>query len=91
MLDHIDTPDDYTAVFNLKTPSSQFMGFLAWYATFVLPKHLYDGTDWSTNPVNQTPIGSGPFKFVDTSRAITLPSKRSRTTTAKARTWIASL
>ena len=65
MLDHINTPDDYTAVFVLKTPSSQFLGFLAWYATFVLPKHLYDGTDWSTNPVNQKPIGSGPFKFVE--------------------------
>ncbi|MCA0452434.1 MAG: ABC transporter substrate-binding protein [Chloroflexi bacterium] len=65
MLESVDTPDDYTAVFNLSSPSSQFLGFLAWYATFLLPKHLYEGTDWSTNPVNQTPIGSGPFKFVE--------------------------
>ncbi|HVU14352.1 MAG TPA: ABC transporter substrate-binding protein, partial [Phototrophicaceae bacterium] len=36
-----------------------------WYATFVLPKHIYDGTDWTTNPANQKPIGSGPFKFVE--------------------------
>lgn len=65
VLDHVETPDDYTAVFVFKQPSSQFMGFLAWYATFVLPKHIYDGTDWSTNPANQNPIGSGPFKFVE--------------------------
>ncbi len=64
-LDHIETPDDYTAVFVLKQPSAQFMGFLAWYSTFVMPKHIYDGTDWSSNPANQQPIGSGPFKFVE--------------------------
>jgi peptide/nickel transport system substrate-binding protein len=64
-LDHIETPDEYTAIFVLSTPSSQFLGFLAWYATFVLPAHIYDGTDWETNPANQTPVGSGPFKFVE--------------------------
>src|SRR5690349_19924381 len=40
-LDHIETPDDYTAVFILKEPSSQFLGFLAWYNTYVLPAHIY--------------------------------------------------
>jgi peptide/nickel transport system substrate-binding protein len=64
-LDHIETPDDYTAVFVLKQPSAQFLGFLAWYSTFVLPKHIYDGTDWATNPANQAPVGSGPFKFME--------------------------
>lgn len=64
-LDHIETPDDYTAVFVLKNPSSPFLGFLAWYGTFVLPKHIYDGTDWMTNEANQNPVGCGPFKFVE--------------------------
>jgi peptide/nickel transport system substrate-binding protein len=64
-LDHIETPDDYTAVFVLKQPSSQFMGFLAWYGTFIMPAHLYEGTDWTTNPANQNPVGCGPYKFVE--------------------------
>ncbi len=29
----------------------------------MVPKHIYDGTDYKTNPANQTPIGTGPFKF----------------------------
>jgi peptide/nickel transport system substrate-binding protein len=64
-LDHIETPDDTTAIFVLKQPAAPLLGFLAWYATFVMPKHIYDGTDWATNPANQKPIGSGPFKFVE--------------------------
>jgi peptide/nickel transport system substrate-binding protein len=64
-LDHIETPDATTAVFVLRRPAAPLLGFLAWYATFVMPKHIYDGTDWATNPANQRPIGSGPFKFVE--------------------------
>jgi peptide/nickel transport system substrate-binding protein len=65
VLDRVETPDDATAVFVLKKPAAPLLGFLAWYATFVMPKHIYDGTDWATNPANQHPIGSGPFKFVE--------------------------
>jgi peptide/nickel transport system substrate-binding protein len=32
-------------------------------STSIMPKHIYDGTDYRTNPANQTPIGTGPFKF----------------------------
>jgi len=60
----VDTPDAYTAVLNLSAPSASIIGFLSWYAVFILPAHIYEGTDWSTNPANQQPIGSGPFKFV---------------------------
>lgn len=59
----VDTPDDFTAVVNLKQPSSSILGFISWYGTFILPAHVYEGTDWTTNPANQQPIGSGPFKF----------------------------
>jgi len=30
-----------------------------------VPKHLYEGTDFANNPMNATPIGTGPFKFAE--------------------------
>ena len=29
----------------------------------MIPKHIYDGTDYRANPANNTPIGTGPFKL----------------------------
>ena len=63
-IESVDTPDDQTAVLQLSRPSASVIGFLSWYGVFILPAHIYDGTDWATNPANQAPIGSGPFKFV---------------------------
>lgn len=60
----IDCPSDYTVIFNLSHPDSALLSFLSWYACFIMPKHIYEGTDWTTNPANQKPIGTGPFKFV---------------------------
>ena len=61
----ITCPDDYTVVIKLKEPYAPFLGFIAWYGTYIMPKHLYAGTDWGTNPHNQNPVGTGPFKFVE--------------------------
>jgi peptide/nickel transport system substrate-binding protein len=33
-----------------------------------VPKHIFDGTDYRNNPNNQTPIGTGPFKFMEWKR-----------------------
>lgn len=63
-IEGVDTPDDRTAVCRLKQPSASILGFIAWYGTFILPAHIYQGTDWTQNPANQSPIGSGPFKLV---------------------------
>jgi len=63
-IESVDTPDDHTAVLNLSQPSASVIGFLSWYGVFILPAHIYEGTDWATNEANQSPIGSGPFKFV---------------------------
>lgn len=65
VVDNIQTPDDTTVVINLKQPHAPFLSFLAWIGTFIMPKHIYDGTDWLTNEANQSPIGTGPFKFVE--------------------------
>ncbi len=60
----VETPDDLTAVLMLSRPSSSVIGFLSWYGVFMLPAHIYEGSDWATNEANNAPIGSGPFKFV---------------------------
>lgn len=60
----IDAPDDATLVLNMSAPSPSLIPFLGWYGTVILPAHIYEGTDWTTNAANRAPIGSGPFKFV---------------------------
>ncbi|MGC4107119.1 MAG: ABC transporter substrate-binding protein [Thermomicrobiales bacterium] len=62
---HVDAPEPYTAIVHLHQPSASVIGFLSWYGVFILPAHIYEGTDWSTNPANMQPIGSGPFTFVE--------------------------
>ncbi|HHX28726.1 MAG TPA: peptide ABC transporter substrate-binding protein [Firmicutes bacterium] len=63
-VESISAPDDYTVVFHMSRPDSAVLGYLAWYATFIMPEHVYNnGQPWEENPANQAPIGSGPFKF----------------------------
>lgn len=65
MVEEVLTPDDLTVVVKLKDPYAPFVPFLAWYGTQIMPAHIYEGTDWNTNPANQNPVGTGPFKFVE--------------------------
>ena len=66
MVDSIECPDDYTVVFHLNTPCATFVNNCANYYGFdILPKHLYEGTDVDTNPYNAAPVGTGPFKYVE--------------------------
>jgi peptide/nickel transport system substrate-binding protein len=56
--------DDHTVECVLNAPNAAFLAQLgAFVFTHILPKHLYEGTDWATNPHNFQPIGSGPFRF----------------------------
>ncbi len=58
--------DPNTFEIKLKTPYAPFLTLLASPLSsglLILPKHIYAGTDPKTNPANQKPIGSGPFKF----------------------------
>ncbi len=64
-VEEITCPDKNTVVFKLANPDSSIMGVFGWYGIFIMPKHLYEGTDWLTNPVNMKPVGTGPFKFVE--------------------------
>lgn len=56
-------PDDHTVVFVLKEPFEPFLHGLELSSAPIMPKHIYEGTDYRNNPANQTPIGTGPFKF----------------------------
>lgn len=62
-IDTVETPNDDTVVVNLKQSNAPFLSFLAWVGTFIMPKHIYEGSDWLANPANQKPVGTGPFKF----------------------------
>lgn len=59
----IEAPDASTVVITLKEPYAPLLSLLTAFDAAVLPKHLYEGTDPLTNPANDAPVGSGPFKF----------------------------
>lgn len=64
----ITAPDENTVVFELEEPFPAFiMGFAVDNAP-IIPRHLYEGTDYQDNEWNQTPIGTGPFKFEEWER-----------------------
>ncbi len=47
--------------FSEPTPEFFLKSVLA--TSVVVPKHIYDGAEIATNPANNAPIGTGPFKF----------------------------
>lgn len=66
MVESVETPDDYTVIFHMAYPCGTFVESVGDYqGPDILPAHIYEGTDPYTNPANQAPIGTGPFKFVE--------------------------
>lgn len=66
LLDKVETitaPDASTVVFTLKKPFGPFINAFEVSTMPIVPKHLYEGTDFASNENNATPIGTGPFKF----------------------------
>ncbi|NEW87755.1 MULTISPECIES: ABC transporter substrate-binding protein [Rhodopseudomonas] len=58
----IEAIDDGVRVkFSEPTPEFFFKSVLA--TAPVIPKHVYEGTEIATNPANNAPVGTGPFKF----------------------------
>ncbi|MDR1795143.1 MAG: ABC transporter substrate-binding protein [Erysipelotrichaceae bacterium] len=72
----IEAPDDNTIVMNLAYADATIIAKLSWYATFIMPKHIYEGTDYDTNPANENPIGTGPFKFVSWEKGVAITLER---------------
>jgi peptide/nickel transport system substrate-binding protein len=62
-IESAEAPDPLTVVFKLKQPFAPFLGAFDCTSAPILPKHIYDGTDYRKNPMNEKAIGSGPFKL----------------------------
>lgn len=61
----IETPDDHTVVLHLKQPSAALMFGTDGSCGAILPKHIWEGTEILKNPHNLSPIGTGPYRFVE--------------------------
>lgn len=61
---------------NLKDTDVSIITKLSWYGTFIMPKHLYEGTDQTRNEYNQHPVGTGPFKFVEHKKGVSITLER---------------
>jgi peptide/nickel transport system substrate-binding protein len=61
----VDTPNPRTAILRFPAPRPEYLvlASLAGPNAQIVAKHVYEGTDFSKNPANRTPIGTGPFKF----------------------------
>ena len=67
-VDTVDTPDDATAIIRLSKPAPYIMTSLHASETPIVPKHIYEVGDIMTNPANNAPIGTGPFRFKEWKR-----------------------
>jgi peptide/nickel transport system substrate-binding protein len=59
----ITAPDADTVVFKFREPFPAAIFIFEVTGGTIVPRHLYEGTDFRNNPANQTPVGTGPFKF----------------------------
>ncbi len=62
-IEGIDTPGPYTVVFRFKRPYAPLLQQMDVTEGPILPKHRFEGTDPLTNPANNAPVGTGPFRF----------------------------
>jgi peptide/nickel transport system substrate-binding protein len=59
----IEKVDDLTVRITTKQPFGPFLLSQEAASAPMVPKHIYAGTDYRANPMNATPIGTGPMKF----------------------------
>lgn len=67
-VESIKAIDPLTVEFKLKQPFGPFLGIFENGTMPMVPKHIYENTDFLTNPANATPIGTGPLKFKEWSK-----------------------
>ena len=61
----VTAPDAGTVVvaFGKPVPEFSFASLLCGPANYIVPRHVYAGSDPLTNPANDAPIGTGPWRF----------------------------
>ena len=77
-LESVTCPDDYTAVFQLRQMDARFLSSLAYNGVYILPRHVYEGQDWMGDDSMQTPVGTGPFKFSDWQKGVSITLERNQ-------------
>jgi len=80
-LDSVEVTDPLTVVvkFSSPVPEFYFRSTLSSQGAQVLPKHLYEGHDIVTNPVNNKPIGTGPWRVKEWQRGSHVEYERNPT------------
>jgi peptide/nickel transport system substrate-binding protein len=67
-IDLLTAKDAYTVEVWLKQPFNAFLLSLMASSAPMMPAHIYEGTNFRTNPYNFKPMGTGPFKFAEWKR-----------------------
>ncbi len=76
-LEAVDTPDPRTAVFRYSRPMPLNLLLRALCDLgYVVPRHVFEGTNVLENPANTAPIGTGPFRFVEYQRGQFIVAER---------------
>ena len=61
----VETPDPLTVVFRLSEPAPYMLMALSAYESPMIPKHIFGSDDIARHPSANTPVGTGPYKFVE--------------------------
>ncbi|MBS7700481.1 MULTISPECIES: ABC transporter substrate-binding protein [unclassified Chelatococcus] len=64
----VDAPNASTVVYRLSAPSAELMMATDAVCAPIIPKHLWEGKNLATDPLNQKPVGTGPYKLVSYQR-----------------------
>ncbi|WP_321197233.1 ABC transporter substrate-binding protein [Kerstersia gyiorum] len=75
-LESVTAKDAHTVEIKLKKPFPPFIYMFESGTMPMMPKHLYEGTDFARNPANQKPVGTGPFRFKEWKRGSYLRLER---------------
>lgn len=65
-IESVVTDGDHKVTVNLTEPFGPFLRMMACFnGGALIPKHIYEGLNPSTDQAGLSPIGTGPFKFVE--------------------------
>lgn len=72
----VQTPDAGTAIVELSKPAPFLLKALSAGESPIVPKHLYASGDPLSNPRNNAPVGTGPFRFKSWTRGASIVYER---------------